>query len=445
MSSSTSHPHTTPPPHKSEIMNKELGISKMKSIIHNSKFLILFSIILLIGIYLRFYRIEEVIAFGLDQGRDAWVVRDILQGKFTLIGPRTGIGHFHLGPAYYYLMAPFFYISNLDPMGANYFNITANIFNFVVIFIVSKKIFNNYAALFIILLFATSHYLMESRIPWNVTLLPGISALLFFSITKIYQKKYKWIFVAWTLCGFAFHLHFTAIFFPIILTASMLFVQDKIKVLKYFLLSIPLYLLWFIPNIVYELQSGNSDYYRMREFLQYYYHGFHFRFLIHRISDSLIIFSSILNYPPFIFMKFVIPLLFLCAAFIFGKKKDRLFGYLISLWFLIPLVGFTLYGGPISDYYFISGVPMVLFVIWYLQERILRLNFKPILILLIIFWVLYIYHNTQFEWVKPTYGGLREQKDLTRNIVRNGGTIEFGEGEIKSYLYRIWVQDGKRF
>lgn len=158
------------------------SLLKKLNLLISTKPWIFFIPILIIGLYLRFYHIEEVLSFGWDQGRDAWAVRDIIRGEYTLIGPRTGIGHFHLGPVYYYLLAPFFFVTNLDPMASNYFNILANIINFIILFVITKKIFNNNATLFVTLIYATSQYLMGSRVPWNVTLMPGIATLIFFSI-----------------------------------------------------------------------------------------------------------------------------------------------------------------------------------------------------------------------------------------------------------------------
>ncbi|MCR4260991.1 MAG: hypothetical protein NUV69_00810 [Candidatus Curtissbacteria bacterium] len=67
--------------------------------------LILLIAIIAIGIYLRFYNYENEFRFGWDQSRDAWIVRDILEGQPVLKGPRVGVGDFYLGPAYFYLLA----------------------------------------------------------------------------------------------------------------------------------------------------------------------------------------------------------------------------------------------------------------------------------------------------------------------------------------------------
>lgn len=406
---------------------------------------IFFGIFLLVGLYLRFYHIENAISFGWDQSRDAWMIRDILHGKLTLIGPRTGVGHMHLGPVYYYLLAPFFYFMNLDPMASNYFNIIANIINFVLIFVVTKKIFNNIAALFVIFVYTVSHYLIVvNQIPWNVTLMPGVAALIFFAIIKIYEEKYRWVFLLWALNGFFYNLHFTAVFLPVITVFSLLFVKDKKKTILYSLWSFPLYFVWFVPTII-DSWNGGGDTGVFRDFIKYYYIGFHFRFLLHRLPDALIQFAAILYDPLLKYLTFLLPSLFVVLLVFEKNRKKRILGYLLSLWFVVPLIGFTLYGGPLSEYYFLYSAPMVLYIFVYLQEKLLQFKQIPIIIILILFWSYYTYQNTKDLWIKPNTGGLQKQKNVARQAALINKKIEFNKGDITSYLYAIWKEDGKRF
>ena len=67
--------------------------------------------------FLRLYRISDYMTFLGDEGRDAIVAREILQGHFTLLGPRASAGDFFLGPIYYYMIAPFLFLTNYDPVG----------------------------------------------------------------------------------------------------------------------------------------------------------------------------------------------------------------------------------------------------------------------------------------------------------------------------------------
>ena len=60
---------------------------------------------------LRIYRINDLLAFHFDQGRDALVIWDLWHnGKPFLIGPVTGLTGIFLGPFYYYLISPFYLI-----------------------------------------------------------------------------------------------------------------------------------------------------------------------------------------------------------------------------------------------------------------------------------------------------------------------------------------------
>lgn len=400
---------------------------------------IIFAVILLIGMSLRYYQIENTVNFGWDQARDSWVVSDILKGKFTLVGPRTGIGHFNLGPLHFYLLAPFFALTKFDPVALHYLNFILNILNFVIIFFVAKKILNNYSALFISLIYATNSYVVFSnQIPWNVTFMPGISFLIFYSIYKIYKNKFNWIFILATLLGIYFHIHFTAIFVVLISILSLIFVKNRTKTLKYGLLSLPLFLIWFVPNIIYELQNSGQNIFRIRDFLNDYSHGLHLRFLIYRIPDSVIQFIKILNFPNLSVLRFIIPAIF--ALLILKERANRenlLLGYLISLWFIVPLIGFTLYSGPISDYYFFYQVPFVLMIITYILTRAIKLYFPKILILFAVFWSIYVLNNLQTIINIPRDRGLSSQKEQLKQDVEEGLVLPYEEGSIRSYLYEF--------
>ena len=67
-------------------------------------FLILAGILGLAAI-LRFWKLPEYMTFLGDEGRDALMIKRILEtGDIPLIGPPTSIGNIYLGPLYYYMM-----------------------------------------------------------------------------------------------------------------------------------------------------------------------------------------------------------------------------------------------------------------------------------------------------------------------------------------------------
>ncbi len=72
--------------------------------------------LLALGAVLRFpFRIPGG-TWDADQGHDMLVLRGlVVDGVIPLLGPPTSIGDFHHGAAYYYLLAPFAFVSAADP------------------------------------------------------------------------------------------------------------------------------------------------------------------------------------------------------------------------------------------------------------------------------------------------------------------------------------------
>jgi len=362
-------------------------------------------------------------------------------GKFVLVGPITGIGHFHLGPLYYYLLLPFYFFSRSDPMASNYLNIAINSFNFLVIYIIFTKLLGRKSGFLSLFIYAVSNYLIrQNQIPWNVSLVPGISVLIFYCLYKVCLSNFQWFLALAALCGLFFNIHFTAIFLPLIVLPSLLLIPNKSKSLRWFLISIPLYLVWLVPVIFADFFSYHSEFYKLRDFLNDYFIGFHFRFLLFRIPDSLILLETIIFIPliKYIF-KYILPPLFLIVILFFEKdKKVKLQGKLVLFWLIGPLIGFTLYGGQISDYYFLITLPSVLFIIVYLQKKLLGLYPKNIIaVISIFFWIFYLYINTKDFWIKPKYGGLAAQKAEVKADMRQE-KWQYKEGDIKSYLFTTW-------
>src|SRR3989344_2373520 len=98
-------------------------------------------LIILTASFLRLYKISDYMTFLGDEGRDAIVARDILQGHFTLLGPRASAGDFFLGPVYYYMIAPFLFLTRFDPVGPAIMVALFGIATVFLVYFVGKKFF----------------------------------------------------------------------------------------------------------------------------------------------------------------------------------------------------------------------------------------------------------------------------------------------------------------
>jgi 4-amino-4-deoxy-L-arabinose transferase-like glycosyltransferase len=76
-------------------------------------------VVLLVGTGLRVYRLNELVIFLGDQGRDVTAVWEMLEtGELAQVGPGSSFGHFLRGPAYYYFLLAGLAAGGGDPAGA---------------------------------------------------------------------------------------------------------------------------------------------------------------------------------------------------------------------------------------------------------------------------------------------------------------------------------------
>ena len=168
----------------------------MNQLINKKNLLIL--LIILVASLLRFYRIGDYLNFLGDEGRDVMVVRNILHGDLTFLGPRSSAGDFYLGPIYYYLMAPFLFLSNYHPVGPAIMVALFSIATVYLIYRIGNKFFDKKTGLIAALLYSISPLvIIHSRSSWNPNVMPFFS---FFSLC-VQRSRFKFnIFCQICLC-----------------------------------------------------------------------------------------------------------------------------------------------------------------------------------------------------------------------------------------------------
>lgn len=114
-------------------------------------------LILLIGLFLRVYKLEIFYPWGHDQDLFAWIAKDIvIDHHFRLIGQQTTIIGVFIGPLFYYLMALFLLLFHMNPLSSAIpITIIAllTIFSFRLVF---SKFFGNKVGLIGAFLYAVS-------------------------------------------------------------------------------------------------------------------------------------------------------------------------------------------------------------------------------------------------------------------------------------------------
>ncbi len=215
-------------------------------------------LIVIIGAFLRLYRIGDYMSFLGDEGRDVLIVkRMIVDHKFTLLGPITSVGLMHLGPIYYYFMIPFLWLSRFDPVGPAIMVALFSTATIVLIWLTGKNFFDQRAGLIASLLYALSPLvIVHSHSSWNPNILPFWAMLFIFSLLQIIiRKKYRWAFIAGISLGIIFQLHYVALILLPIGIIALAVNKTKIPI-KYYLVGIGGFLLLISPFLIFELRHN---------------------------------------------------------------------------------------------------------------------------------------------------------------------------------------------
>lgn len=222
----------------------------------------------LLGASYRLVNLRDSMQFQADQGRDAIIAFEILQGNITLIGPSTSVGNMFLGPLYYYFMSPFILLAGKDPIGPTLAVALIGVITVPLLYIVGKRLVGPWAAFFATLLYASApEVIAYTRFSWNPNPAPIITLGVLYSIWKAWHGSARWWLGA--VLGFLIliQLHYVALL--IAAPIGIFWIADIIRSLrsqhsarsKQLLLFIPvafvMLVLSFLPLIIFNWRFDN--------------------------------------------------------------------------------------------------------------------------------------------------------------------------------------------
>lgn len=318
-------------------------------------------VLILIGALLvRVWRIDQLLGFYYDQGRDALSVWDLIYNhKVSLIGPTTGIEGIFRGPWYYWLIAPAYFLGQGNPVWPSVFLSFTTVVSVALIFWLGKKMIDSTTGLIAATLAAFSfNFVLSSRWLSNPTPMFLISMLLVASMfLALEKKKYAWPIMGF-LVGLAMQFGSAAetFYIPAVIIFAV-WQRKKLGGVKTILLSIFAFIVPFIPQIIFDLRHDGILSTTLR------------KFLFEKESFSLSFWEVVKVRFPFYFDVFnskifmsnenyglIFGLVALLSIFVNRKTvlKNEKFVTLFIL-FLSPILGMLFFqgnNGNVYDYYF---------------------------------------------------------------------------------------------
>ncbi len=316
---------------------------------------------------LRSYETYRDLVFTYDQGRDAIMMQKIESGHPTLIGPVTGLDGVYLGPFWYYLIFPFYFLGQGNPVFAA---IEMKLFSVgVVIFLYmwGRKAKLSYAGLLAGALYTFSFSnIIFARWLSNPVPLPFFAILGFYTLWSALQSKKWWLF-AFTgfIFGCCLQLEAANAFWFIPSTAVIFFVEtgiqpwkrDRAGTLRRMAALIGGFSLTVLPQFLFELKYHFLITKNLLRAFQTTHETSLLENLPHRIPLLFELYGrGLFEKQSWLFI--YISLVFLIALYMFRKVLFASQAWRIAaIWFFVPCVFHILYTGNHGnfwDYYVIS-------------------------------------------------------------------------------------------
>lgn len=215
---------------------------------------IILTLILIFSAFLNLYKIDTLMMFIGDMGRDYLAARDmILFGKIPLVGITSSVLWLHQGPISVYSIALSFALSNFHPVSpAILYGIFA-VISTSLVYKLGAMYFNRYVGLLSSAFYATSPLIVvNARMPYHTSLIPLFSAIFFLVLLKVLKNERKFLPVLFFVLGLLLQVELSnAVLFFVVgllffLKRYRLKIGDILKSLLGFILGI-------LPFILYDL------------------------------------------------------------------------------------------------------------------------------------------------------------------------------------------------
>lgn len=432
--------------HKSTLINAKLR--SLFAFCATYRYHILFLLIFLAFVFLRFYEITDRTNLGWDQADSAWAARSILkENPFRLEGvPVKGNANIFLGPLYYYLITPFYLFTNLDMIASSIFAGVVSVVSFFVFYYITKQLFDNEIALFSLLIYTFSKLVVEAdRLQAAYVLIPILSYIVFYFLYKLVTGNEKYILYLAVMVGFGLHIHFTSVFYLFIIFLSSPFFPINKKTLRYGILSIIILLIFISPmlySVFLQKSSGSNG---IIGYLSGSYHGFHLRRFLQLTHDGFISFKLIMQISLIQRLAYVVPFLFI-IVFYFNRnqkqtRKERLlFFYLLSLYIIIPWFIFSMYNGELTHYYFSHSRYLAIIVLAYLLMSLFKHKLFLGKLFVIFLFIYYAGTNLLLFFNTPP-GNYKSIKQGVESAIKSKQKIYFMERDPFYYTYFVNTED----
>lgn len=329
-------------------------------------------IFLFLGLLIRFWNFQSMWGFDYDQEINARIAKSIVvDHKPILIGPETSVGAMYVGPYFNYVIALFFALGKMDPMGTVALNILLSVATLTIFYLVGKDLFGWKTALIGLVIYAFSFMIIGyDQTLWNPTPIPLVSLLFFYFLSK------NRVLLSAIFLGLMFHLHFQAVLLAVIFGIYLLLFNRKgVFNLKNIIGIVLIVFIFFTPLVIFDIRH---DFLNSSHLIKFFFgtsgtsKTIDFYQILQTASILLSSLRDIIYNGSFEIVRLITLFLPLVTFFhIIRNFKNNFFKvFLVAIF--VAFLAFSLYKGPPpTQYYFLFLYPLFIlsFSHWLSQRK----------------------------------------------------------------------------
>lgn len=376
-------------------------------------------LIIALAVFLRFYNFQNKIGFDADQEELAFRAKELLSGHPVLLGPKTSLGGYSIGPGFIYLWAIVSLFMKSDPAAGGVLSGLLGVIVTLLLYLFGRKIYSNKVGLLLAFLSSISvGFVFWDQIAWAPSLFYLSELIILYGVFISSKNKYGLAIIAF---GFAlgFQSHF-AIFLLVPPLLIYLFLYKPVITKKWLAISILILLAGFLPVLVFDVTHKFVNIARLLNIFLLSVNGGGASKI--KIINAFTSEATGIIWPYFPKLSQYCILLIAELFAIWGILKDernRRILVLSNLLLVIPFVLFLFYRSNFSEYYLMTTTIASVFIFGYVFQKLNKY-------LLVLFIIPIIYLNIYSYATEKRPMNLNAKKNVVQEIVRVGGESGYG-------------------
>lgn len=330
--------------------------NKYSTLIKGNYHKLVLILIIIICLFFRLYKFSNLFEYNHDEDLNAWVVKDIISDRhLRLIGYETRVPGIFIGPLYFYFLAPFYLLSNFNPLSIVAETIIISTLTIISIYFCFYKMFSRKVALVSAFIYSVSLPMVffdRWTVPTHIVVLWSVWYI--FSLFSILSgNKRAYIYIG-ALVALIWDIHIAL--FPLV--ALILFaylLSSKKNTTRYLLMMGLVFLLISFPLWLFEIKH---NFQQTASLLKYFLAGNGDTYMDSHKFITAIDGAKIALIKPFEFLNktstFIVYIFVIMILLLLKIRKVLNYKQMFMLvsWVILVIFGQTFSKNDISDYYF---------------------------------------------------------------------------------------------